>query len=104
VTLAGSIALDRTTATGVIDRLERKNLVTRQVSSLDRRARLLEITDAGRKMLDAIGPAVESTQTALVSGLTPTEARQLITLLTKAVKALNERSRAPFRSAAIAVA
>lgn len=99
VTLSGLIALDRTTATGVIDRLERKGLVARTVSSVDRRARTLEITEEGRETLATITPAVEATQQALLSGLDPVEATHLLALLSKAIEALNHRSRAPLRPA-----
>src|SRR6266481_6312170 len=44
-TLAGLIAYDRTTITGVVDRLVQKGLAVRQASSRDRRARELQITD-----------------------------------------------------------
>src|SRR6266849_3925335 len=43
VTLAGLIAYDRTTITGVVDRLVLKELMTRHESSQDRRARELKI-------------------------------------------------------------
>jgi MarR family transcriptional regulator, temperature-dependent positive regulator of motility len=49
VTLAGLIAYDRTTITGVVDRLVQKELVMRRASIDDRRARELNITDAGRR-------------------------------------------------------
>ena len=51
VTLAGLIAYDRTTITGVIDRLVQKGLAERRASSRDRRARELEITEEGRRTL-----------------------------------------------------
>ena len=51
VTLAGLIAFDRTTITGVVDRLVQKGLITRQESSRDRRARELTMTVAGRRTL-----------------------------------------------------
>ncbi len=97
ISLAGMIAQDRTTITGVIDRLTRKNLVQRQVSDTDRRARTLRITPEGLRMLEDIEPVVEATQAALLSGLTAGEGEQLIALLTKAIDALNDRSRAPLR-------
>ena len=55
-TLAGLIAYDRTTITGVVDRLVQKGLLVRQASS-DRRAHALEITDEGRQTLEGIEPA-----------------------------------------------
>src|SRR6201995_375908 len=62
VTLAGLIAFDRTTIGGVVDRLVLKGLMTRRESSEDRRARVLEITDAGRKTVRRLTPAVEAAQ------------------------------------------
>ena len=62
VTLAGLIAYDRTTITGVVDRLVQKGLLVRNPSSRDRRARELQITDAGKRTLRGITPAVEAAQ------------------------------------------
>jgi DNA-binding MarR family transcriptional regulator len=97
ITLAGLIAYDRTTITGVIDRLVRKDFVTRRVSDTDRRARLLGITPAGEQVLEQIQPAVEATQHILLSGLSPSEGEHLMALLAKAIDTLNDRSRAPQR-------
>jgi MarR family transcriptional regulator, temperature-dependent positive regulator of motility len=99
VTLAGLIAYDRTTITGVVDRLVQKGLAERRASSRDRRSRELEITDAGRKTLRAITPAVEAAQRLMLRGLTQKEAEELMRLLRKAIAAGNELSRAPLREA-----
>lgn len=99
VTLAGSIAYDRTTITGVIDRLVQKGLLLRRESSRDRRARELTITDAGRRTLRGLRPAVEAAQKVLVRGLSEKEAKELVRLLQKAIAAGNELSRAPLRDA-----
>jgi DNA-binding MarR family transcriptional regulator len=100
ITLAGSIAYDRTTITGVVDRLVQKGLLLRRASSRDRRARELEITEEGRRTLRAITPAVEAAQRMLVRGLTEKETAELMRLLRKAIAAGNELSRAPLRDAA----
>ena len=100
VTLAGLIAYDRTTITGVVDRLVQKGLVARQESSRDRRARELKITDAGRRTLRGATPVVEAAQRIMVRGLTEKEAKELVRLLQKAIAAGNELSRAPLRDAA----
>jgi MarR family transcriptional regulator, temperature-dependent positive regulator of motility len=99
ITLAGLIAYDRTTITGVIDRLVQKRLVVRETSSRDRRARELKITDEGRRMLHKITPAVEVAQRTMLRGLTDKEAAELMRLLRKAIAAGNELSRAPLRKA-----
>jgi len=99
VTLAGLIAFDRTTITGVVDRLVQKGLLLRHASSRDRRARELQITDAGKRTLRAITPAVEAAQRSMLRGLTEKEGADLTRLLRKAIAAGNELSRAPLRDA-----
>jgi DNA-binding MarR family transcriptional regulator len=96
-TLAGLIAYDRTTITGVVDRLAQKGLLARQANSRDRRARVLQITDAGRRILCGIEPAVAAAQRIMLRGLTAGEADQFLRLLRKAIAAGNELSRAPLR-------
>jgi DNA-binding MarR family transcriptional regulator len=97
VTLAGMIAYDRTTITGVVDRLVQKGLVARQESSRDRRARELTISDAGRRTLRGISPAVAAAQEIMLRGLTKKEAKELLRLLQKVISAGNDLSRAPLR-------
>jgi MarR family transcriptional regulator, temperature-dependent positive regulator of motility len=94
-TLAGLIAYDRTTITGVVDRLVQKGLLVRQASRTDRRAHALRITNEGRRTLDGIEPAVEAAQRIMLGGLSKTEAATLMRLLRKAITAGNELSRAP---------
>lgn len=99
VTLAGLIAYDRTTITGVVDRLVQKGLLERHASPRDRRARELQITDAGKRTLRAMTPAVEAAQRSMLRGLTEKEGGELMRLLRKAIAAGNELSRAPLREA-----
>ena len=94
-TLAGLIAYDRTTITGVVDRLVQKGLLVRHPSSRDRRARELQITEAGKRTLRGITPAVEAAQRTMLRGLTAKEGADLMRLLRKAIAAGNELSRAP---------
>ena len=99
ITLAGLIAYDRATITGVVDRLVQKGFLARDVSEEDRRARVLHLTEDGLAVLKTIQPAVEEAQKIMVSGLTDAEATELMRLLHKATSALNELSRAPLRAA-----
>ena len=99
-TLAGLIAYDRTTITGVVDRLALKGLVVRQSNGRDRRVRELVTTEDGRRVLDGIEPAVQAAQRSMLRGLNADEADLLIRLLQKAVAAGNELSRAPQRQTA----
>jgi len=96
-TLSGLIAYDRTSITGVIDRLVQKELILSRVHPRDRRAREVAISDGGRKVLRDIIPAVEAAQTKLLRGLEPDEAVIFMRLMKKAINACNELSRAPLR-------
>ena len=98
-TLAGLIAYDRTTITGVVDRLEQKGLLVREANSRDRRAHRLQITQQGQRTLSGIEPAVEAAQGIMLRGLSAAEATQFMRLLRKATAAGNELSRAPLREA-----
>lgn len=97
-TLAGEIALDRTTISGVLDRLVAKSLVTRLVSEKDRRARELSLTPAGVTMLQLARPSVKVAQNRITGGLNADEVMELKRLIRKAVEAANMLSRAPKRS------
>lgn len=95
--LAGAIAYDRTTIGGVIDRLEQKGLLRREVSPSDRRARVVTLTEAGHEAIGRLDPLVEQAQADMLSGLSADEADILTGLLAKAVAAGNAASRAPLR-------
>jgi DNA-binding MarR family transcriptional regulator len=83
-----------------VDRLVQKGLLVRQANSRDRRARALQITDQGQRILGEIEPAVEAAQRVMLRGLSTAEAEQFMQLLRKAIDAGNELSRAPQREVA----
>ncbi len=97
-TLAGAIAYDRVTIGGVVDRLTEKGLVARRISRTDRRARELELTEAGRAVLDIAVPLVNAVQVEILAPLDPEESRELVRLLAKLAKNGNPRSRAPLKT------
>lgn len=97
-TLAGLIAHDRVTIGGVIDRLSHKGYVARTVSKQDRRARELELTEAGKAILTLAGPVVREVQDQTLSGLSEDEGATFMALLRKATDTANELSRAPLRA------
>src|SRR5579859_2655683 len=45
------LKVNRTTVTGILDRLESDNLITRRIDAQDRRCFILELTDAGRDLV-----------------------------------------------------
>ena len=80
--LAGILDLDPSTITFLVDRLEEKGLVTREVNPANRRVKNVLLTNAGR---DARGRLVETMSTrAPIARLTAIEQRRLLALLAKA--------------------
>lgn len=99
VTLAGLIAYDKATIGEVVSRLIAKGLLTRIVSSADRRSRELYVTDAGSRQLVKMTPGVRRVQQQLLAALSESEQVQFLDLLKKVTESVNERSRAPLRTA-----
>jgi MarR family transcriptional regulator, temperature-dependent positive regulator of motility len=84
--LAEAISFDRATIGGVIDRLEQKGLVRREVSASDRRARVLQLTPEGHALLSAVRPVVEDLQRDILGALSPQEQDRLLALAKKALR------------------
>lgn len=82
--LADLVAKDRATIGAVVDRLERKGLVTRAISARDRRARELTLSDEGRAVFTALMPVVTGLQRDILPGLTDAEYHQFIALAARA--------------------
>ena len=83
--LAATISFDRATIGGVIDRLESKGLVLREVSAQDRRARQLRLTPEGEQMLASVRPVVEALQADILAPLSPSEQARFLALAHKAL-------------------
>ncbi|QDC10753.1 MarR family transcriptional regulator [Oceanicola sp. D3] len=83
--VAAAIAYDRATIGGVIDRLEQKGYVSRQVSPRDRRAREVRATEAGRAAFEEILPIVTALQEELLAELDAGEREAFLRLARKAI-------------------
>lgn len=83
--LAQMIAYDRATIGGVVDRLERKGLLRREVNPQDRRARILHITPEGQEIIDALRPAVVAVQDEILQGLSPDERELVLSAMRRAL-------------------
>lgn len=98
ITLSGFAALDRTTISVVVRRLEVRGLVVRKVSARDRRSKLISITAKGRELMDEVLPKVRRIQQIMLEPLEPEEREIFKALLAKAVEANNQNSRVPLRA------
>jgi DNA-binding MarR family transcriptional regulator len=86
-TLADRLALDRTTTSVTVFKLERLGLIRRDVSQSDRRARSLRLAPAGEALYASHRPKAQAAQQRVLSVLTPSERKQLATLLTRVINA-----------------
>lgn len=84
--IAAQIGYDKATIGGVIDRLEHKRLVTRHPSPHDKRAKLVQLTDAGRSLMGALHPIVCRLQDDILSPLTADERAAFVALAAKVVR------------------
>jgi DNA-binding MarR family transcriptional regulator len=96
--LASLIAFDRPTTGGVIDRLEAKGFVRREIDGSDRRVRRLYPQPAAEAVLKNVRPAVLRAQHLMLQGLSEREAATFMRLLGKAVQAVGDLSRPTVRS------
>jgi len=78
--LAAQLYLDKSTASRVVDALERKGYMTRLPHPEDRRAVLLEATAAGRALEGKIRDSILAEERNLLTGFAP-EVRQAMTQL-----------------------
>jgi len=89
--LAAQLYLDKSTASRVVDALERKGYMTRVTHPQDRRAVLLEATAAGRELEGKIRTDILAEERELLAGF-PSEVRQsMARLLRQLARAASAR-------------
>ena len=74
---AQRLAIDRTTMVAMLDTLEGKGLVSRHPDADDRRRNVVELTEAGRDILQRAVKASDEAERALLAPLSPRAAQQL---------------------------
>jgi len=98
VSLAKLIALDNSTAAQTAVRLEKRRLLSRQVSDTDRRLLSLTLTESGERLLQQTLDGVHVMRARLLSPLSAQERDVFMGLLAKFVQLNNQESRAPLQS------
>ena len=95
LSLSTSVGVDRVSGADVIKRLERRGLLQRKQSEVDRRARVISITPIGAEFVENVRPKMARAQAKLVAPLTEDELAELERILKKLIDANNDASRAP---------
>lgn len=86
--LAMDLGAPLSTVTGLVNRLARRELVTRQRDPGDRRAIVVELTPQGRVIAGHLQTALQGLFARIQSSLTPDELTQLINLVQKVLRAM----------------
>jgi DNA-binding MarR family transcriptional regulator len=84
-TLAEHLGLERSTLSGLVDRAERRGLLTRTRSETDGRSVLVALTPAGARLAARGGDQVRAQLAGAVGGLSGSERRRMQSLLEKLV-------------------
>ncbi len=79
--LSRVVCVDKTTLISVLDRLERLELIVRTVDPSDRRVRIPQITEAGRRMFATFATARDAAEARALDGVTKDERDLLMRLL-----------------------
>jgi MarR family 2-MHQ and catechol resistance regulon transcriptional repressor len=89
--LAAQLYLDKSTASRVVDALERKGYMTRLTHPVDRRAVLLEATGSGRELEGKIRDSILAEERELLAGFTPDVRQSMTQLLRQLARATAAR-------------
>jgi MarR family transcriptional regulator, organic hydroperoxide resistance regulator len=81
--IASELGITTGGASKLIDRIEADGLCRRRPNPEDRRSSLLELTPAGRKLLQAASEAFDDELECRLGGLTPRAVEQLLSTLTR---------------------
>ena len=81
------VAYDRATVGSVIDRLEKKGLLSRKPHSTDRRVKEIFLTAEGKRTANAVKRAMPRISKRTVEGLNTQEQKQLVRLLARLLEA-----------------
>src|SRR4051812_40042610 len=83
--LGAAMGIDRTTMVSLIDQLESAGLAKRTPSPTDRRARVIEMTPKGRRLLQRCRRMIGETEEEVLAGLSVDERDELLRLLRRAL-------------------
>ena len=90
-TLAADVALDRTTTTGALKRLQLRHFVERSVLDRDRRAQTCRVTRKGLALLEKMEQSAQIAHLKTVSDLSKADQKRFIAMMRRIVTARSKR-------------
>jgi DNA-binding MarR family transcriptional regulator len=97
ITLGAELGIDRTNVADVLERLERRGLLTRAVNARDRRMKLATLTARGEACVRRNKPSMRRAQERLLAPLTPGERDTFMKLLRRLAEENNRAGRTRLR-------
>lgn len=98
--LGRHLGLDKSSISGLVGRAQRRGLVTRTISAIDRRAARVSITDTGRQLADQVAAQFTERIETSVASLPDADRQRLSQLATQIVADHAHRRGIALRSAA----
>ncbi len=97
ITLGAELGIDRTNVADVLDRLERRGLLTRIVNPRDRRMKLATLTSRGKAYVRRNEPSMRRAQERLLAPLAPGDRKIFMKLLRRLAEGNNRSGRTRLR-------
>jgi MarR family transcriptional regulator, lower aerobic nicotinate degradation pathway regulator len=94
-TLADDVALDRTTTTGALKRLQSRNFIERSIHHRDRRAQICRLTKAGATLLRRMEASARTAHRETVADLGNADQKRLIAMMQRIVTARSDQKKGP---------
>jgi MarR family transcriptional regulator, lower aerobic nicotinate degradation pathway regulator len=89
-TLAADVALDRTTTTGALKRLQLRRFIERAVLDRDRRAQICRLTRKGAALLQKMERSAQTAHRRTISDLSKQDQKRFIAMMQRIVAARSE--------------
>lgn len=90
--IAKAISLSQGTVTGILQRLEKKDLVIRRRSDVDRRRVLVQLTASGRDLLETAPPPMQEAFVERFSNLPEWEQTMILSALLRLVSIMDAKT------------
>lgn len=96
--IAGAVSLSQSTVTGILDRLQKRELISRRRSDGDKRRIMVRITDNGERIMKEAPPVMQETFVERFSNLQEWEQSMILSALQHLVSLMDAKAieAAPF--------
>lgn len=95
ITISMEVGIDRRSGADVIKRLVKRKLLVSIPSEDDKRAKLVQITEQGKKSIESMHPSMQRAQEQMLSPLNKNERDEFVRMLQRIIEENNFASRAP---------